>query len=179
MNSATSLSLFPMETKTEARQRAKKIFELLASLRDAPVAIECREGQIGALMYFVTRAAHRKLDANDNDGLQRLIGNLEELISSRDAAFMRRHRRWWKPLPDGWPGSGHYCTTLHPKEMRYLNGQVHELQSEIEKIKANVPDIEAELESLRQHGPLPAEIAEKSRLTMDGRAAKQESNHGT
>src|SRR5574340_842576 len=87
------------ETKQEQRERAKTLAELYAATRDAPDAIACRKGQIDQLTYFIDKSNRRRLDPNDLDGLQRLIGETDELLTKADCASMRRNRKIWKPFP--------------------------------------------------------------------------------
>jgi hypothetical protein len=159
-----------IENKAEARERAQKMAELYDALREAPEALDCRRVQIGDLTYFIERSNACKLDLNDHDGLHRLIGDPEELITARDCAFMRRHKRWWRKTPKGYLGysAAIYCATLHPKEIKYLEDQRIWIQDEIDSIETNVPIIREQVKALKAVAPLPEDIAKRHGLTVDG-----------
>jgi hypothetical protein len=175
------LTLFEViESKTEIRERAKALSELYASLRDAPEAIDCRTSQVMHLQSFVERSAKRMFDANWWDGLQRCIGDPEELLTARDLAAMRRDKSYWKKSQ--WnhlccPKGTIYRCKLHPKEIALLEKYKLEVQSELNNIKMNLPLLKDEIQRLRAIGPLPKDIAERYRLTEDGLEKKKETDN--
>jgi hypothetical protein len=160
-----------IETKTEMRNRAKQIFALLASLRDAPGAVEARTGQIMDLRYFIDRSQKRKMGPNDWDGLHRLIGDPEELLTDAEKRAHVKNPKNLKPYKYGWmnrpPGELWVCC-LHRKEIAYLVSQIDFLKGEIETIKGNVVTIREELKHLREIGPLAKDVADRYGLTEAG-----------
>lgn len=161
-----------VEGKRESIARAKKLAEIYAAIREAPDALDCRRGQIMDLDYFIERSREKKIDPNDRDGLLRSIGDPEDLLTERDCAAMRRNKKLWKPYPTGWLGATRgqlYCCQLHPKEIKYLEGLKAEIAAEVTAIETNLPLLQEEATQLRLIGRLPADVAERHRLTEDGR----------
>lgn len=161
-----------VESKSESRERAKKLVFLYSTLREAPGALEVRRGQVADLQYFIDRSAKSKMDPNDWDGLHRLIGDPEELLTEADCRAMRRKKHIWKPYPYEWLGSGPgqtFPSEMHPKEIAYLKSQQDFIKDEIESIELRVPEIKQEIVELRLIGPLPEDTAERYKLTVDGR----------
>ena len=160
-----------IETKAQARRRAREIVRLLGAVEDAPEAIECRAGQIDALEYFVERSNEVALSLNDLDALERLIGDTEELLTEGERRAMRRNKKIWRPIPIGWIGARPgemYPAALHRKEIAYLRGMERELREEITTIRENLPKCETALEALRALGPLRDDIARQCGLTPEG-----------
>jgi len=157
MNSATSL--FPTEGKNELRDRARKMGQLQSRISDTPGAISGLKGTSGQVLYFIRKAKARTLDMNDHDGLVRTV-DTEQMLTDRDRRYMQRGK-WWKPIPEGWPGRGSYCTTLHPKEIAYLQKVVDEIETEIFQLEHDLPELKVELAKLAQHGPIPADLARR------------------
>jgi hypothetical protein len=170
-----------IETKTETRDRAKRLAELYASLRDAPGAIACRQEQTMDLQYFIDRSRKRRMGPNDWDSLYRLIGDPEELLTDRERAAHRRNPKNWRRYKYGWlnqpPGQKWPCC-MHPKEIAYLVGQRDELKGEIEAIEENVPRIREDVRILREIGPLPKDVADRYGLTEAGEPKPREEQDG-
>ena len=166
-----------IETKTETRDRAKRLAELYASLRDAPGAIGCRKGHTMDLQYFIDRSRKRRMGPNDWDGLHRLIGDPEYLLTDRERAAHRRNPKNWRRYKYGWlnqpPGQKWPCC-MHPKEVAYLVGQLDELQDEIVAIELSIPEIQAEAKALRDIGPIPKDVADRYGLTEAGEPKPKE-----
>lgn len=160
-----------VETKAQARRRAREMARLLSAIEDAPEALECRASQIEALQYFMDRSKKVALDLNDLDALQRLIGDTEELLTEGERRAMRRNDKIWRPFPLGWLGvrpGQMYPAALHRKEIAYLRDIQHQLHEEITAIRESLPECEIALEALRALGPLPDDIARQHRLTPEG-----------
>lgn len=160
-----------VETKAQARRRAREIVRLLGAVEDAPQAIDCRSGQIETLQYFVERSHNVALDLNDLDALQRLIGDTEELLTDGERRAMRRNEKIWRPYPIGWLGARAgqmYPAALHRKEIVYLRGMQRELREEITNIRDGTEESKNALEALRSLGPLPGDIAQQYALTPAG-----------
>ena len=166
-----------VESKSEARARAKELVKIHGAIREAPEAMEVREGQAAQLAYFIKRSDACQLDLNDKDGMMRTIGLLDDMLDEADCAFMRRHKKWWRKVPKGWlgckGGDHYYCTKLHPKEISYLREQIADLQAEIEAIQEAVPALKIQLAELAAVAPLPEDIAKHYALTVDGQWAKE------
>jgi hypothetical protein len=161
-----------VETKAQARRRAREIVRLLGAVEDAPETIDTRAGQIETLQYFVDRSKRIALDLNDLDSLQRLIGDTEELLTEGEYRAMRRNEKIWRPIPIGWLGTRPgqmYPAALHRKEIAYLRQMQRELQEEIANIREGAKECSAALDVLRAVGPLPEDIARHCALTPDGR----------
>lgn len=164
-----------MESKTEARDRARSLRDLYSSLRDAPDVLACRRSLVDQIQTFIDRSNAKTFDLNWHDGLVRLTG-LEELLTERDCAQMRNNKKLWKWYKPGWLGSHgpvRYCCQLHPKEIAYLERQMAEIQHEIDNIEINVPLLKEQAEALRAVGPFPKELAERYQLTEDGQLARK------
>jgi hypothetical protein len=167
------LALFgAMESKRESVVRAKKLVELYDSIRDAPDALDIRKGQVFQLQCFIDRSNKCGFDANWWDGLQRAIGDPEELLTGRDIAAMRRDKSYWKKSQ--WnhlccPKGSIYRCKLHPKEIALLETYKAEVQDELDAINHNLPLLKAEVEKLCAVGSLPKDVADQYRLTEDGR----------
>lgn len=160
---------FRRESRTELKERARELSYLHSQLTDAPYAIEVRRGQIGDVRYFIDRARAKKMDVNDHDGLQRLIGQPEDLLTQRDCREMMDPKLWrWSPPGTEWWAGSSYCITLHRKQTAYLQRQVDWIQEEIDCIEADLPEIKARIEKLRGVGPLPEDIATRHQLNVDG-----------
>ncbi len=170
-----------LETKAQARRRARRIVRLLGAIEDAPEAIQCCQYHVDMLEYFIQRSLSMQLDANDRDGLQRLIGDTEEVLTREDCDEMASNPKIWRPVPAGWPGrrtGDMYAAALHPKEIDYLREMQNHLREEWTAIAASVEDCQAELVTLQAMGPLPAEIAQRYALTSEGnRLAVAASKH--
>ncbi len=94
------LTLFGLvETKAQARRRAKRIVQLLGAIEDAPEAIRSCKNHIDTLRYFIERSLQVKLDPNDRDGLQRLVGDTEEVLTEADCEEMRSNLEIWRAIP--------------------------------------------------------------------------------
>src|SRR5579885_1935414 len=123
-DSGLTMTLFgPLESKSESARRARKIVELLGFIEEAPEAIHCCEHDVWMLSYFIERSEQKLLDPNDRDGLIRLVGDLEELLSEEDCQEMLDDRSIWRAYPPGWLGMGpgdRYAVALHGKEIAYL-----------------------------------------------------------
>jgi hypothetical protein len=162
-----------IESKTEARDRAKALCGLYASLRDAPGALACRQSQIQQLQSFIDRSAKRSFDYNWWDGFQRLIGYPEDWLTDRDEAAMHRDKSYWKKDKYAFGGPQIIRCKLHPKELALLKAYQVERQEEIAAIEANVPLLQAQADELRRVGPFPKELAERYQLTEDGQPARK------
>ena len=165
------------EGKRESAERARNLVSLYQALREAPGVIESCQGHVGVLQYFIDRSNAKKLDPNDRDGLGRTVGDLEELLTERDCAAMRRNKKLWKKYPYGWLGSppgSEYCCQLHPKEVAYLEEQKEEQLTMAEAVQMNIPFIKEEIAALRLIGPLPEKVAERYKLTVDGREKRKD-----
>ncbi len=161
----------PVETRAQARRRAPRIVRLLGAIEDAPEAIKCCQHHIEKLEYFIQRSLRVQLDPNDRDGLQRLIGDTEEVLTQEDCDQMVSNLEVRRPFPAGWPGARRgdiYAAALHPKEIDYLRGMQDSLREDLIAIAAGAEDCKAELAALRAIGPLQEEIAERYALTPAG-----------
>jgi hypothetical protein len=162
-----------IETKRESADRARKLVELYSAIKEAPGALECRKAQVAQVQHFIDRSAKRSFDANRWDGLQRCIGDdPEDLLDASDLHSMRRDKSYWKKNNINYlncpPGTIYRCK-LHPKEIEYLQNQIAWLQEEIDSIETNVPLLHGEIATLRLVGKLPKDVAERYKLTEDGR----------
>ena len=160
-----------VETKAQARRRAREIVRLLGAVGDAPEAIQSHAGHIETIQYFVDRSQQIALDLNDLDALQRLIGDTEEILTEGERRAMRRNEKIWRRYPVGWLGArpGHiYPAALHRKEIAYLREMQRELRAEMTDIRDGAQECEAGLDALRALGPLPDDIARQYALTPDG-----------
>lgn len=160
-----------VETKAQARRRAREIVRLLNAVEDAPEAIESRVAHIEALQYFVDRSNNIALDLNDLDALQRTVGDTEELLTDGERQAMRRSEKIWRPYPIGWLGARPgqmYPAALHRKEIAYLRQIEREMREEITAIRDGAKECESALEVLRAVGPLPDDIARQYALTPEG-----------
>jgi hypothetical protein len=160
-----------VETKAQARRRAREIVRLLGAVEDAPQAIDCRTAQIDTIQYFVDRSQQIALDLNDLDALQRLVGDTEELLTDGERRAMHRNEKIWRPYPIGWLGARFgqmYPAALHRKEIAYLRKVQQELRQEITDIQDGAEEAAQVLEALRALGPLPDDIARHYALTPTG-----------
>lgn len=160
-----------VETKTQARRRAREIVRLLGAVEDAPEAIESSAGHIETIQYFVDRSNKIALDLNDLDALQRLVGDTEEVLTESERLAMRRNEKIWRRYPIGWLGARPgqmYPAALHRKEIAYLRQMQRELRDEMTAIRDGAKECETALEVLRAMGPLPDDIARQHALTRDG-----------
>lgn len=160
-----------IETKAQAGKRAQQLVQLIGAVEDAPVAIECHRSHIDVLAYFIERSKRAALDLNDRDGLLRMVGDTQELLTERECLAMRKNEMIWRPYPLGWLGSRPgqmYAAALHRKEIAYLRTLQKELREEIEAITEGAAQCQAELELLRAVGPLPNDVAERYGLTATG-----------
>ncbi len=103
-----------LETKAQARRRARRIVRLLGAIEDAPKAIQCCQYHVDILEYFIQRSLSMQLDANDRDGLQRLIGDTEEVLTREDCDAMVSNPKIWRPVPAGWPADAGATCMLRP-----------------------------------------------------------------
>lgn len=159
-----------VETKTQARKRAQEMVRLIGAIDDAPVAIECRAEHIAALAYFIERSNKVALDPNDLDGLMRMVGDTQELLSEGECRAMR-NKNIWRMYPLGWIGTrpgDMYPAALHPKEIHYLRQVQDELREEMEAIREGAELCKADLGRLRAVGPLPEDVAKRYSLTPNG-----------
>ncbi len=166
------LTLFGLvETKAQARRRAKRIVQLLGAIEDAPEAIRSCKNHIDTLQYFIERSVQVKLDPNDRDGLQRLVGDTEEVLTEADCEEMRSNLEIWRPYLVGWIGARAgemYAAALHPKEIAYLRQMQESIHEEAVAIAEGVEGAQAELAALKAIGQLPEDIAQRYALTPDG-----------
>jgi hypothetical protein len=163
-----------VETKAQARKRAQEIVRLIEAVEDAPEATRCRSEHIDALAYFIERSKKVALDPNDLDGLLRMVGDMQELLTEAECRAMR-NKNIWREYTPGWIGTRPgqmYPAALHPKELRYLRGMQDELRDEMEAIRKGAEGCKSELELLRAVGPLPDNVAQRYSLTPDGHSAK-------
>lgn len=156
------------ESRTQLKARAKEMSGLQSALRDAPEEIEARRGQVLDLQYFVDRSNAKKMDPNDHEGLQRLIGQPEDLLTLREANAWARKQGVWRNTPDGmtWWAGKMYCTMLHPKEIAYLKQQIAWLQEIIDSVAAGAIEIEKRIAELWAEGSLPDDIAKQYHVTQ-------------
>ncbi len=121
------------ESDAAATKRARAIAALITNLEEIPELIEIRRHDIRALAYFIRRSSEVKLDPNDLDGLGRLVGPTEDLLTARDWQQLRR-RKIWREYPPGYlgmrPGSV-YPAALHEKEIAYLREMQELCRNEI------------------------------------------------
>jgi hypothetical protein len=160
----------PVETKSQARRRAKRIVQLLGAIEDGPEAIRSCENHIDTLQYFIERSLQVELDPNDRDGLQRLVGDTEEVLTESDCEEMRSNPQIWRPYLVGWLGARigeMYAAALHPKEVAHLRQMQEGIREEASAIVAAVADAQAELVALKAIGTLPEDIAQRYALTPD------------
>lgn len=161
----------PIETKAQARKRAQRIVHLLGAIEEAPQAIRCCESHTEALEYFIERSLQVQLDPNDRDGLQRLIGDTEEVLTEEDCNEMRSNQEIWRPYLVGWIGArpgDMYAAALHPKEVDYLHNVQESVREDMEVVASGVQECQAELAALKALGPLPEDIAQRYALTPEG-----------
>lgn len=166
----------PVESRAQARQRAQRMVQLHAAINDAPEAIaSCRyHGEI--LDYFIARSANAELDPNDRDGLLRLVGAIQFLLSEDDCQQMREKQEIWRPYPRGWIGARDgdmYAAALHPKEIAYLRQLQEQAREEERAISESMEQWKDELLRLKGIGPLPEKIAERYALTIEGDPIKR------
>lgn len=163
-----------VETKAQARKRAQEMVRLIGAIEDAPVAIQYREQHIDALCYFIERSKKVELDPNDLDGLVRMVGDTQGLLTDGERRAMHK-KHIWRVYPLGWIGTRPgqmYPAAMHPKEIRYLRKVQDELREEIKKIAEGVEISKVELEVLRAVGPLPEDVAQRYSLTSEGYSAR-------
>lgn len=106
-----------VETKAQARKRAQEMVRLIGAVEDAPEAMQCRAEHIDALAYFIERSKNVALDPNDLDGLIRMVGDTQELLTEAECRAMR-NKNIWRVYPLGWIGTRPgqmYPAGLHPK----------------------------------------------------------------
>jgi hypothetical protein len=160
-----------VETKAQARRRAKRIVQLLGAIEDAPDVMSSCENHIDILRYFIERSLQVELHPDDRDGLQRLLGDTEEVLTEADCEEMRSNPKIWRPYPVGWIGARAgemYAAALHPKEIAYLREIQQSILDEVASIVAGVEDAQTELAALKAIGPLPEAIAQHYALTPEG-----------
>lgn len=172
-----------VETKRQARKRAQEIVRLIDAIETAPEAIAYREQHIESLAYFIERSRKVKLDPNDLDGLVRMVGDTQWLLTEGECHAMHR-KKIWRLYPLGWLGvrpGQMYPAALHPKEIAFLREMQDELRDEMEAITAGAEVCESELVTLRAVGSLPDDVAERYSLTPDGHSkqphAKRHDTH--
>ncbi len=161
----------PVENKAQARKRAQRIVVLLGAIAEAPQAIHCCNSHIEALEYFIDKSLRVQLDPNDRDGLLRLIGDTEEVLTEEDCEEMRSNPQIWRPYIHGWIGArpgDMYAAALHPKEVAYLRDTQENLRAEPAAILEGEKNCQAELAALRAIGPLPQDVAHRYALTPEG-----------
>lgn len=125
--------------------------QLLGAIEDGPEAIRCCENHIDALEYFVQRSLRVELDSNDRDGLQRLVGDTEEVLTESDCEEMRSNPQIWRPYLVGWLGARAdemYAATLHPKEVAYLHQMQESIREEALAIASGVEEAHSEQAAL-------------------------------
>jgi len=143
----------------------------LGAIEDAPEAIRSCKNHIDTLQYFIERSVQVKLDPNDRDGLQRLVGDTEEVLTEADCEEMRSNLEIWRPYLVGWIGARAgemYAAALHPKEIAYLRQMQESIHEEAVAIAEGVEGAQAELAALKAIGQLPEDIAQRYALTPDG-----------
>ncbi len=163
-----------VETKAQARKRAQQLVRLIGAIEEAPEAMQSRAEHIDTLAYFIERSRQVALDPNDLDGLIRMVGDTQELLTEAEYRAMR-NKNIWRVYPLGWIGTRPgqmYPAALHPKELKYLRELQDELREEMEAIREDVERCKAELELLRAVGPLPDEVTQRYSLTPDGHSLK-------
>jgi hypothetical protein len=160
-----------MESRTEARQRAKQIHELLSTLEDAPSAISERESLATTLEYFVKKSNACQLTCDDLDGLMRLGMDTADLATEKEQEEWDANPAIRRPYPPGWGGAlpgWTYPAQLHPKEVAYMQATIAGLRKEEQTIKRNGNSLRAELEELRAVGDLDPKDAKRYNLTTRG-----------
>jgi hypothetical protein len=174
------LTLFGViESKTEAKKRAERISLLVSRIADGPDDRKCIRSQYNQITHFVTKAKAKKMDPNEHDGLQRTIGDLSGLLTEKECAEMRDNPRIWKAYTGdfaGWCGStprDRYCTTLHKKEIAYLEECRAEVVSNMLNLREALSSYRRELAELRALADLPEEIAKRYQLTPKGERLKK------
>ena len=150
---------------------------LLGAVEEAPAAIECRREHIDVLAYFIERSKLVAIDLNDRDGLLRMVGDTEELLTERERLAMRNNEKIWRPYPLGWLGARPgqmYAAAFHHKEIAYLRQLQKELREEMKAIAEGAAQCQTDLELLRAAGPLPDDVAQRYSLTPDGDHVQRE-----
>ena len=166
-----------VENDRAAAQRAKCIVTLVSDIENAPEFIDQRKGLIQSLAYYIRRSKQIRLDPNDRDGLLRLVGDIEEVLTDADRRSMHE-RKIWRPYPKGWLGvreGSRYAAALHEKEIRYLQELQDDCRQDIKAARAELKQNQTELVKLRAVAPLPPKIAERYGLTPDGFPLKKAS----
>jgi hypothetical protein len=160
-----------VETKAQARRRAKRIVQLSGAVEEAPGVISSCGNHIDTLRYFIERSLQVELHPNDRDGLQRLLGDTEEVLTEADCEEMRSNPEIWRPYPVGWIGARAgemYAAALHSKEIAYIREVQPSIREEITSIVAAVEIAQTELAALKAIGPLPEAVAQHYALTPEG-----------
>jgi len=172
----TEQTLFgPVEAQPQARRRALRMKELLGAIEEGPEEVKSCNCHVEMLGYFIARSETLRLDPNDHDGLLRLIGATEDLLTEEDCQQMRSNRQIWTPYPTGWIGTVEgdmYPVALHPKEVEYLLLLQAEIREHISAVRAGLLACQAELGALQAIGPLPDDIAQRYGLTREGTRSK-------
>lgn len=169
------LTLFGViESKTEAKKRAERISLLVSRIADGPDDRKCIRSQYNQITYFITKAKAKKMDPNEHDGLQRTVGDLSGLLTDKECKEMSDNPKIWKSYTGdfaGWCGATHrdrYCTTLHKKEIAYLEECRDEVVNNMLDLREALRDYRRELTTLRAVADLPEEIAKRYQLTPQG-----------
>lgn len=169
------LTLFGfIESKTETKQRAERISLLISRIEDAPDERKCIRSHYVTSKYFIDKAKAKKLDPNDYDGLQRTVGDLSDMLTEADRKAMLANPKIWKHYTGKWTGWAgalprhSFCTTLHPKEIAYLEDIRKDQISLMVELRHALNHYRRELAELRALGDIPADIAKRYQLTPKG-----------
>lgn len=169
------LTLFGViESKTESKKRAERISLLISRIDDAPDERKCIRSHYFMSKDFIDKAKARKLDPNDYDGLQRTVGDLSDMLTEKDRAQMESNTKIWKHYTGKWAGWAgalprhRFCTTLHPKEIAYLEDIRKDQISMMVELRHALSDYRRELAQLRAVADIPEDIAKRYQLTPKG-----------
>lgn len=148
------------ETKKDAIERAKRLQFLQMRIAETPSTLEALHGNMGDIEFFIKRSLQGTFDCHCHDGLQRLPHSFEEMCDVPGHEY------------DAWVrNEAPYRNKLHPATITVLNQSKELCRSMIANGKARLPEMEAEVHRLKAVGPLPEDVANKCRLTIDGELA--------